>query len=201
MKVLLAEDDAFYCRILQSVLRDDYQVVIAEDGNRAWEMLQAGDAPRLALLDWQMPGLDGLEVCRRVRARPAMDTFYLVIATVRQSLRSPWVKRCNVSPHGRSLPYFLADNRKGTSRTRRCLWPAKDEFESSRASQSMETSKTPAGKWNSWSFFQKHESDSQHGQEFPWRHSRSARARSEWRLGRCRFHRRRIFEIARQDWR
>jgi len=86
MKVLVAEDDAFYSRILQSVLRDEYEVLIAEDGNRAWEMLQAQEAPRLALLDWQMPGLDGLEVCRKVRANPAMDGFYLVIATVRQSL-------------------------------------------------------------------------------------------------------------------
>jgi sigma-B regulation protein RsbU (phosphoserine phosphatase) len=86
MKVLVAEDDAFYSRILQSVLRDEYEVLVAEDGNRAWKILQSEEAPRLALLDWQMPGLDGLEVCRKVRANPAMDGFYLVIATVRQSL-------------------------------------------------------------------------------------------------------------------
>ena len=86
MRVLVAEDDAVYCRILQSVLRDEYEVVIAEDGNRAWEILQAEDAPRLALLDWQMPGLNGLQVCRKVREHPAMESFYLVIATIRQSL-------------------------------------------------------------------------------------------------------------------
>ena len=86
MKVLVAEDDAFYCRILESVLRDEYQVLVAGDGNRAWEILQTEDAPRLALLDWQMPGLDGLQVCRKVRSHPAMDGVYLVIATVRQSL-------------------------------------------------------------------------------------------------------------------
>jgi DNA-binding response OmpR family regulator len=86
MKVLVAEDDAFYSRILQSVLRDEYEVLIADDGTRAWEMLQTAEAPRLVLLDWQMPGMDGLEVCRKVRANPAMDGFYLVIATVRQSL-------------------------------------------------------------------------------------------------------------------
>jgi DNA-binding response OmpR family regulator len=86
MKVLVAEDDAFYCRILESVLRDDYEVLLAQDGCRAWEILQSDAAPRLALLDWQMPGMDGLEVCRKVRAHPAMDGVYLVIATVRQSL-------------------------------------------------------------------------------------------------------------------
>ncbi len=86
MKVLVAEDDAFYRRILQGMLREEYEVVIAEDGSRAWAILQAPSAPRLALLDWQMPGMDGLEVCRKVRAHPAMDGFYLVIATVRQSL-------------------------------------------------------------------------------------------------------------------
>jgi len=86
MKVLVAEDDGFYCRILQSLLHEEYEVVIAEDGTRAWAALQAPDAPRLALLDWQMPGMDGLEFCRKVLAQPAMDGFYLVIATVRQSL-------------------------------------------------------------------------------------------------------------------
>jgi phosphoserine phosphatase RsbU/P len=86
MKVLVAEDDAFYRRILHGMLREEYEVVIAEDGSRAWAILQAPSAPRLALLDWQMPGMDGLEVCRNVRTHPAMDGFYLVIATVRQSL-------------------------------------------------------------------------------------------------------------------
>ena len=86
MKLLVAEDDAFYRRVLQSVLGEEYEVLMAEDGARAWQMLQADAAPRLALLDWQMPGLDGLEVCRRVRADSARDGFYLVIATVRQSL-------------------------------------------------------------------------------------------------------------------
>lgn len=86
MKVLVAEDDAFYCRILQSVLCEDYEVLIAEDGNRAWAILQADNAPHLVLLDWQMPGMDGLEVCRKVRAHPAMEGVYLVIATVRHSL-------------------------------------------------------------------------------------------------------------------
>ena len=86
MKLLVAEDDAFYCGILQSVLREEYEVLIAQDGNRAWEMLQAAQAPRLALLDWQMPGLDGLQIGRKVRSHPAMGGFYLVIATVRQSL-------------------------------------------------------------------------------------------------------------------
>ena len=86
MKLLVAEDDAFYRRVLQSVLGEEYEVLMAEDGACAWQMLQADAAPRLALLDWQMPGLDGLEVCRRVRADSARDGFYLVIATVRQSL-------------------------------------------------------------------------------------------------------------------
>ena len=86
MKLLVAEDDPFYCRILGSVLGEEFEVVIAENGNRAWEILQAESAPRLALLDWQMPGMDGLEVCRKVRAHAAIHDIYLVIATVRQSL-------------------------------------------------------------------------------------------------------------------
>src|SRR5579872_7100637 len=85
MKLLVAEDDGFYARMLQEILRGDYDVTVVADGNRAWEFLQAEAAPRLALLDWQMPGMDGLQVCRKVRAHPALAGVYLVIATVRQN--------------------------------------------------------------------------------------------------------------------
>ena len=45
MKVLIAEDDPMYCRILESVLREEYEVVLAQDGSRAWEILQEKNAP------------------------------------------------------------------------------------------------------------------------------------------------------------
>ncbi len=68
MKILIAEDEPVSRRMLQGVLtRWGYEVVSVEDGNAAWERLNAADAPRIALLDWMMPGLNGIDVCRKMR--------------------------------------------------------------------------------------------------------------------------------------
>src|SRR5690349_7239932 len=68
MKVLLAEDDLVSRCMLQAALAGwGYDVVVAEDGSQAWELLQQADAPRLVILDWMMPGLTGVEICRRLR--------------------------------------------------------------------------------------------------------------------------------------
>src|SRR5262245_57472518 len=82
MRVLIAEDEVVSRLLLESILREwDYEVVATSDGRAAWDALQAPDAPRLAILDWQMPGLDGLEVCRRARATPATESLYLLLLT------------------------------------------------------------------------------------------------------------------------
>jgi DNA-binding response OmpR family regulator len=84
MRVLLAEDDRATCRSLEAVLsRWDYEVFVTSDGAAAWQVLQGEDPPQLALLDWVMPGLTGLDVCRRVRARPAAKPLYLILLTAR----------------------------------------------------------------------------------------------------------------------
>lgn len=58
MGILIAEDDAVSRRLLEATLKKwGYDVVVTEDGDKAWEMLQREDAPRLAILDWVMPGL------------------------------------------------------------------------------------------------------------------------------------------------
>ncbi len=69
MKLLVADDDATSRKMLEAILQKwGYEVVVARDGAEAWQALQAGNAPELAVLDWMMPEMDGLEVCRRVRA-------------------------------------------------------------------------------------------------------------------------------------
>ena len=84
MKVLIAEDDPVSRRMLERMLRKwGYDLVVAEDGAAAWEGLQGEEAPALALLDWMMPGMDGLEVCRRVRASEATRLAYLILLTAR----------------------------------------------------------------------------------------------------------------------
>jgi phosphoserine phosphatase RsbU/P len=82
MRILIAEDDQVSRRLLETTLaRWGHEVVTACDGRAAWEALQQPDAPRLALLDWMMPELDGAEVCRRVRARADAPPPYLILLT------------------------------------------------------------------------------------------------------------------------
>lgn len=82
MRVLIADDDPVIRRLLDATLgASGHEVVAVSDGTAAWEALTADDAPLLAVLDWVMPGLQGIEVCRRVRdlARPIPP--YLILLT------------------------------------------------------------------------------------------------------------------------
>ena len=70
MKILMAEDDFTSRSMLTAILKKwGYDPVVTQDGAAAWEALQKPDAPRLVLLDWNMPGMEGLEVCRRLREK------------------------------------------------------------------------------------------------------------------------------------
>ena len=85
MRILVAEDQSVSRHILVAQLRKwGYDVTAVEDGTRAWEALQAEDAPPLAILDWLMPGLDGIDVCRQIRQSPRTRPIYLILLTARQ---------------------------------------------------------------------------------------------------------------------
>src|SRR5437899_496949 len=84
MNILIAEDDPVSRAILEAALRKwGHEVFVTSDGNAAWRVLKEADAPRLAILDWMMPYLDGPDVCRRVRARVRTDPPYLILLTAR----------------------------------------------------------------------------------------------------------------------
>ena len=69
MRVLIAEDESISRRILESQLgKWGYEVVSARSGAEAWEILQAKGSPSLAILDWQMPEMDGIEATGLIRA-------------------------------------------------------------------------------------------------------------------------------------
>ena len=85
MKILIAEDDRLFQQVLLQVLTPEFEVVVANDGAEAWRILQAPDAPRLAILDWVMPGLTGPEICRMVRADASLQSTYLIILTSKNS--------------------------------------------------------------------------------------------------------------------
>src|SRR5579862_7845430 len=85
MKILVAEDQSVSRHILAANLHKwGYDVMAVEDGTLAWEALQEQDAPQLAILDWLMPGMDGIEICRRIRERPQSHAKYLILLTARR---------------------------------------------------------------------------------------------------------------------
>jgi DNA-binding response OmpR family regulator len=87
MKILVAEDDAVTRRMLVVTLeRLGWDVITAEDGNAAWhvfETLKGKDAPEIAVLDWMMPGIEGIEICRRLHTTPGFELVYIILVTSR----------------------------------------------------------------------------------------------------------------------
>ncbi len=86
MKILIADDETLSRRLLEKTLeRAGYEVIAVENGKKALEQLTKRDAPRLALLDWVMPELDGPAVCRAVRKRTEQTYVYMVLLTSKGS--------------------------------------------------------------------------------------------------------------------
>jgi len=86
MKVLIAEDDAVSRRVLEAFLsRWGFEVIATSDGDEAWRALQQPDAPHLIILDWMMPGVGGVDVCRKVREAGHPSPAYIILLTARAS--------------------------------------------------------------------------------------------------------------------
>jgi diguanylate cyclase (GGDEF)-like protein len=84
VKILLAEDDRVAQRLVSTQLEKwGYEVLTCEDGEAAWKVLQSESSPGLAVVDWMMPKLDGVEVCRRVRQMRASSYTYILLLTTR----------------------------------------------------------------------------------------------------------------------
>jgi signal transduction histidine kinase len=84
MRILVAEDDVANRRLLEATLsKMGYEVVTTANGEEAWDALQRDDAPQLVILDWMMPLMDGIEVCRRVRALPEPRLTYIIMLTAK----------------------------------------------------------------------------------------------------------------------
>jgi phosphoserine phosphatase RsbU/P len=84
MKILIAEDDFTSRTVLTAVLKKQgHEVTATVNGAEAWQALQQPEAPKLAILDWMMPEMDGLEVVRRVRALQTDRPPYIIMLTTK----------------------------------------------------------------------------------------------------------------------
>jgi CheY-like chemotaxis protein len=86
IKILIAEDDDVSRRILEFLLKKwNYDVISTENGAQAWDYLKKDDAPRLVILDWMMPEMDGPDVCRRVREKWEKEYVYIIMLTAKDT--------------------------------------------------------------------------------------------------------------------
>ena len=86
MRALIADDDRGTTAILKKTLqRFDLEIDVAHDGNAAWDRLRAVADPALAIVDWEMPGLNGPELCRRIRSDKGLSHMYVILVTGRDS--------------------------------------------------------------------------------------------------------------------
>lgn len=83
-RILIADDDSGSRRILETFLKKwEYDVTIVSDGTAALEVLDREDSPRLAVLDWMMPGMQGVEICQLIRKRADRPYVYVLLLTAR----------------------------------------------------------------------------------------------------------------------
>ena len=82
MRILVADDDPISIRKLEVLLvKYGYDVVLAKNGIEAWEHLQSDNTLNLAIIDWMMPGMDGIDICKKVRRRKDNDYTYIILLT------------------------------------------------------------------------------------------------------------------------
>jgi two-component system, cell cycle response regulator len=82
LHVLIAEDEAVSRLLLKRTLESwGYRVSVARDGNEAWQILQSPESPLLAVLDWVMPGMEGIDICRKLKADPQRRHAYVIMIT------------------------------------------------------------------------------------------------------------------------
>jgi DNA-binding response OmpR family regulator len=86
VKILIADDNSVFRTVLQIMLTNwGFSVVVACDGVEAWQTLLAEGGPRLAIIDWMMPGMEGIEVCRLARAAFGRDVYLLILTAKTKS--------------------------------------------------------------------------------------------------------------------
>ncbi len=84
MRVLVAEDDPITRKLLQAHLTKwGHEVVACSDGKEAWDVLNRDDSPTLAILDWMMPGMDGVTICREIRTQERQSYIYVILLTAK----------------------------------------------------------------------------------------------------------------------
>ncbi len=149
MEILIAEDDPVSRRILQAHLAKwGYEVVSACDGEEAWKVLQQPDSPKLAVLDWMMPAMDGVEVIRKLREQPGQSYVYVLLLTAKGQ-KEDLVAGLDAGADDYVTKPFDAQELQARIRTGRRILDLQDQLIAAREALREEATHDPlTGVWN-----------------------------------------------------
>jgi two-component system, cell cycle response regulator len=153
-QILLADDSPVFRDMLQKMLLEwGYEVITVADGQQAWDFLRKENGPRLALLDWMMPGMEGAEVCRQVRASIRDRYVYMILLSVRADLEDV-VKGMESGADDYIVKPFQADELRARLRAgRRVLALQEQLVEAREALREQATRDGLTGLWNRRAIF------------------------------------------------
>jgi diguanylate cyclase (GGDEF)-like protein len=149
LNILIADDEPVSRRLLEILLNKwGYGVTVATDGEEAWRALQNGSCPRIAILDWMMPGMDGIEVCKRIRQHESRLSVYVLLLTAKQATEDANGKFESVADDYLSKPY-AAQELKARLRAARRIIELEDQLQGAREAMKIETTRDPlTGLWD-----------------------------------------------------
>jgi diguanylate cyclase (GGDEF)-like protein len=143
MRVLIAEDDSVLRRRLEKLLGDmGYEVTSCKDGLEAWETIQSEYAPNLLLLDWMMPGMDGVEICRKVR-KLAKEPYAYILLLTSKSKQDDIVEGIEAGADGYITKPFNQQELKARLKSGRRITELNEEFLSVRNELQKQTVRDP----------------------------------------------------------
>ena len=149
MEVLIADDEPVSRRLLEILLNKwGYKVTVTSDGEEAWHALQNGTCPRIAILDWMMPGMDGIQVCQKIRQHDTRSHTYVLLLTARQATEDA-NGRFEASADDYLAKPYAAQELKARLRAARRILELEDQLQAARDGIKVETTHDPlTGLWN-----------------------------------------------------
>ena len=149
MEVLIADDEPVSRRLLEVLLNKwGYKVTVTSDGAEAWRALQNGSCPRIAILDWMMPEMDGIQVCQKIRQHKTRLYTYVLLLTAKQATEDINGRFEACADDYLAKPY-AAQELKARLRAAKRILELEDHLQAARDGIKVETTHDPlTGLWN-----------------------------------------------------
>ncbi len=154
MRILIAEDDAITRKLLEAHLkRWGHDLVVCEDGSQAWEELNRENSPKLVVLDWMMPGIDGPTLCKKIREMETKPYTYIILLTAKSSQGDVIAGLEAGSDDYITKPFDPQELRVRIRAATRIIQLQEDLFEALKASEFQATHDSLTGLWNRHAIF------------------------------------------------